>query len=232
MRFYALLILLLVMVVSCKEEEPFEYPEGPSEGEVKNIIHVERDMRADQLDLWTTDRTALSCNVQGVDPAFIEYDSKQGEFLFHLIPNDSSCVLAASARTDFLDSEISDKSWDELNLEFFFSEYVSNPNTEFRLRFYYKNVELDIDLAPYIEDIGLSAARDGTIKIATDDTGTYLELSGNRINPNEDGISTNFFNTDGDGVENYLEVGVSAKDIDQQSLVLFKYMRLFSVGSE
>ncbi len=230
MKYFYLLLIFSVALVGCEEDEPFEYPDDPIEPEQTIISHFERDMTAPQFDLWTLERKSMNCESTGVEPAFFEYDSSQNEIVLHLIPDSNICDLGLTVHTDIAGDEVVDKEWSELNFEFFFSEYIANANTELWLSLYYKNVELELDLVPFIEDVGLGEGGDGTFKVAEENGNIYFELSGVRINPGFDDGSGNHFSNTGSGASNFFEIRLDANGTSEQSLLLFKYLRLYSLG--
>lgn len=223
-------LLTACVLFGCKKEEPFEYPEEPDNQTEQLIVYFERHINSKAK--WVGENAAQGCpgdpNVNNV--AFYEIDISRGYATMHLVPNSDSCVLDIELSTAIKSEEVTSRKWEDLTYEFTYSEYMANPGTEFWLSLYYKNLELDLDLAPHIASHVAADVNNGVFKMSFDTTGVVFELNGKRFHPAFDDGSGNHFSIAGPGEQQHFIARLHSEEVNQQSFLEFKYMRISRYG--
>ena len=219
-----------VLISSCKEDEPFEYPEDLVDIEPTWIVEVERQI--DSNENWISFQQSEGCdptiNVNNL--AYYELNYSRGFATIQLIPNDSLCQLQASLESHFKPSEISNFEWNELHFQYTFSEFKASANTEYWLWMSYKNVDLKLDLAPVIKTLIPSDTTDGLVEMYFFDGEPRFEINGKPFNPNFDEGSPNSFSSNGSSTDAYFKVGMTSRETSEQSFTIFKYLRITRFG--
>jgi hypothetical protein len=224
------ILSILFFVSSCKEPEPFEYPEDPIEVEPSWITESERVIKTDEL--WKAEQLSNGCdpNLHVSNLAFYELNYSRGFATIQLLPSDSSCEVGVGLRTNFASGEISTHEWDELHFEFTYSEYSGQPSTEYWVDLNYKGLELDLNLAPVIASLVPFDTTDGLFKLYFENDKPIFELNGNPFSPDFSEESGNHFEAHGDGAENYFEARMSSTDTELHSYTIFQYLRFSRFG--
>lgn len=227
-----LLVLLVGLVfTACKKEEPFEYPTDPeSPNEVLNV-YMER--KVDSTEKWITMNSSDGCNpnVHINNLAHYELNTDRGFAVMQLVPDSTSCALEVVLRSDFKDAEVTQKwEWEDLDFEFTYSEFAASSGTELWISLYYKNLELDLDVAPYISSLVPTDTTNGLIKLSIIDNEPAFWVNGKKFTPEFGDASGNYFTLGGDGQEQFFRARMTSEGVDTQSYVAFKYMRITRFG--
>ena len=222
--------LLLIAIISCKEDEPFEYPEDPTEIDPTWITEMEREVKSDEA--WVPTQYAENCNpnLNINNLASYELNYTRGFAIMQLLPSDSNCEVSVTLETEFKENEISNFDWDELNFEYTYSEYSGDSSSEYVVSLNYKNLELDLDLAPIIEEMIPEDTTDGLFKISIEDDIPVFELNGKLFTPDFSTESGNYLNTNGDGLQNYFRVRLSSVNSNVSTYTAFQYLRISRFG--
>ena len=87
------ILSILFLMSSCKEPEPFEYPEDPIEVEPSWITEAERVIKTDEL--WKAEQLSDGCapNLHVSNLAFYELNYSRGFATIQLLPSDNSCEV-------------------------------------------------------------------------------------------------------------------------------------------
>ena len=229
---HLLLLFLIVSISSCKDEEPFEYPEDPVEIDPTWITELEREVKSDEG--WIPMQSAENCNpnlnINNLASYELNYD--RGFAIMQLLPSDSTCAVSVTLETSFKENEISNFDWDELNFEYTYSEYNGDSNSVYLISLNYKNLELDIDLAPIIAEMIPEDTTDGLFKLSFESDEPVFELNGKRFNPDFGNDSDNFISLDGSGTENYFRAMLGSVNSEGSTYTAFQFLRISRFGIE
>jgi hypothetical protein len=120
--FFGFSLFLIIISSSCKEEDPFEYPEDPEQVDPTWITEMEREVTSDEG--WTPVQFSAGCdpNLSISNLAAYELNYTRGFAILRLLPNDSNCTVRVSVETEFKTNEISNYDWEELHFEYTYSE--------------------------------------------------------------------------------------------------------------
>lgn len=225
-----LLASLSLSLFACKKEEPFEYPDDPKTPTEQLIVYFER--RIDTLEGWTGSNLAQGCPGDVQNLAFYDLNMERGFATMHLVPNSDSCVLDVALTSEIKAEEITTRKWEDLSFEFTFSEYEANPGTEFWLSLYYKDLELDLDLAPHISRWIPSEElhNGGVFAMSFDTTGVVFTINGKKFTPEFETAEGNHFSTTGSGETQYVRTRLHSTESELQSFIEFKYLRISRYG--
>ena len=210
-----------------KEEPPYEYPEDPVLTDPELIIHWQRSLRSGEN--WTEMSKEENCkgSLSTINYAYYNIDTSRGFATMHLIPDSSSCNLQVSLETEIGDDEISNLDWADLDFEFTFSELLLNSDSELWMRLRYKEFEMNIDFAPLILDVD-SNIENGVLKIFQDSDGMKYWVNGIKVNP-DFGLTGNSESTSSSGMDPFFGVDLISEGADEQSLLVFQYLRITSL---
>lgn len=224
------ILLLGISLAACEKEEPFEYPPDPEDPNEVMTVYMER--KVDSTEKWTTLNSSDGCNpeVHINNLAAYELNFSRGFATMHLIPDSVSCNLEVALSSDFKAAEITDWEWQDLDFEFTFSEFSANPGTEFWLSLYYKNLELDLNVAPYISSLVPQDTTNGLIKLSFEENEPVFTINGKRFHPDFDAHPDNHLSLGGDGKTQFFTTRLTSTGVNLQSYVAFKYMRVSRFG--
>ena len=215
------LSLSFLLLTGCEKEDPFQYPENPGETEPELIIHTVRELASSEV--WKG-----SLYDQGCGGSLPLVSTGGDNIVLALLPDTVSCTQEAAVRTDFSAEEITDVELSELDFEFTYVKMNLNDQSEIWISWYYKGMEFDLDIAPYLR---LQAEPvSGVFKIDNTENGVVLELNGEEINPDFDKAGTeNHFVTNGDPTgEQYFQAKLVSSNTKVETRLQFKYLRVTS----
>lgn len=226
--FSSIAIFSLIMFSCDKAEEPFEYPDNPDNLDPELITLVEREVAASEN--WTGDYSAVGCFGTASQDVYARYEfnAQSGNCVLRLIPDSATCNLDAEIQSDFLSSEITDYKLNELEFEFTFSQLILSSETDFWLSWYYKDLELDVNLAPYIFNPQDSAQNaNGVVTVSIENNYPVITVRGEEIAPDlTDSSLGNHFALNPSNSENYFKAGMRCDNTTNQSLLVFRYLRI------
>ena len=224
--------LILISIISCKENEPFEYPEDPIEVDPTWFTEMEREVKSDEG--WVPMQSADNCdpNMNIHNLASYELNYSRGFAVIQLLPSDSTCTVSVTLETEFKENEISEFGWDELNFEYTYSEYSGDSSSKYIISLNYKNVEFDLDLAPTIAKMIPEDTTDGLFKLRFESDLPIFELNGKSFDPDFSEESGNYFNVDGSGTQNYFQVTLESVNSSVSAYTAFQYLRISRFGLE
>jgi hypothetical protein len=230
--FFGFSLFLIIISSSCKEEDPFEYPEDPEQVDPTWITEMEREVTSDEG--WTPVQFSAGCdpNLSISNLAAYELNYTRGFAILRLLPNDSNCTVRVSVETEFKTNEISNYDWEELHFEYTYSEYSGEPDSKYMISLNYGNLELDLDLAPIIADLIPADTTDGLLHLSFEDQSPVFELNGKEFTPDFSSESGNFISLDGAGTDSYFKVSLVSENTDQATYTAFQYLRITRFGFE
>jgi hypothetical protein len=236
------IILFALLFSSCKKEEdddPFDFPD--TELVPTTVTHMTREIitqdTADKFDEnWTVTTSETGCE-SGLDISsyvLYEINGDRGFASMQLIPDSTSCVLNATMNTPFRQDEIVSDYWDNWDFEFTFSELRLTEFAELRLKLKYREVELDLDVAPIMRQVfppdTVFVDANGLFKFSIDRGMTSFDLNGINWEPDFSQSSGNVLNVDYNGADPELEISLSTKDAETQTYLVFQFVRISSYG--
>lgn len=237
MHRYFLSLLALTIVVGfngCqRDDDPFEYPDGTIT-DPSTVIQMTRIIAEDEN--WI-----IFNNANGCDPNFgvqtfaqAELNVTRGFASMYLVPDTSACKPIVSFETPFQPDEVPSAYWDNWKLEFTFSEIQLNDASELRLAFDYREVELDIDLAPIMRQLLAPDTTvndtDGVFVLEFQEGFTNFFLNGVNWNPDFSAQSDDSLVKDAVVTEPRFKITLSSEGTDARSLLLFTFIRVTSYG--
>ncbi|MEZ4720731.1 MAG: hypothetical protein R2813_02520 [Flavobacteriales bacterium] len=233
MKYFKLVLpIFLVLFISthCKRDEPFEYPEDPQDVDPSWITETQRVISDGEN--WVPMQSADGCNpnLPIGNLAYQKLDYERGFATINLTPDTTSCEVEVSLTSDFKTDEISTHGWDELTFEFTFSEYKANSGVELWISLYYKNLELDLNLVPIIEQLIPADTTDGLVKLHFVDDNPYFELNGKEFSPEFSAKTGNHLTLSGTGAKQYFSAKMHSSEVDVQSYLVFKFLRISRYG--
>lgn len=226
---FILFAIFSLTLFSCdKAEEPFEYPDNPDNLDPELITLVEREVAASEN--WTGDYSAIGCFGTASQDVYARYEfnAQSGNCVLRLIPDSATCDLDAEIQSAFLPAEITDYSLNELEFEFTFSQLILSSETDFWLSWYYKDLELDVNLAPYIFNPQDSAQNaNGVVTVAIKNDYPVITVRGEEITPDlSDSALGNHFALNQSNTQNYFKTSMHCDNTTKQSLLVFRYLRI------
>lgn len=234
---WILLGILAVVTVfsSCrKEEDPFEYPDGEIT-EPYTVTHMTRVI--DSSETWMEVNTAVGCSDSfPVNTfAFTELNRSRGFATMYLVPDSSICSPLVSLETSFEEDEIPSDYWDNWKLEFTFSELQLNSRSEFRFQFDFREVSLDLDLAPFMRETIATdslALEDisGVFVFEIEQGFTNFYLNGINWSPDFSEGSGNTLIKDASIDEPRMKLTMKSENTDGRSLIVFNFLRVTTFG--
>lgn len=226
--------LFSFLILSCKKEEPFSYPSDPINDNIAEINVTVREMRS--YENWQGYAFAESCFSDTLlqNYARYEFDAAARNGVLRLIPDTSSCVLEADLFSNFLESELAQQNIENLTFEFTFAQAELSVETQMWLSWYYQNLEFDINVGPYLYSLQAPDKKlDGVIRLTIKNEQPIVIVNGDTIFTNYgSGNSDNHFSLDGKSDENKFEVKLHSENTNEQSLLIFKFLRVFYFGIE
>jgi hypothetical protein len=230
-RPFQLLFFIFLLTSSClKKDEPFQYPDDPVDVDPSWITETERSVQIDEN--WVPVESAVNCNpnLHVSNLARYELNYSRGFASIQLLPDSSTCDLFVELKTKFSDNEISKHSWDENVFEFTYSEYEADSVVELRISLYYKNLELDFDIAPALRSFAESDTTSGLFKLYFEFDTPVFEINGNKFNPSFEDGTGNYFSVDGIGDNQFFSLQMSALGEEIFSFIQFHYLRILRFG--
>jgi hypothetical protein len=226
---FTLLSTFLIILFSCeKAEDPFEFPENPENPDPELITLIEREVAASEN--WMGDYSAEGCFGTASQDVYARYEfnAQSGNCVLRLIPDSATCNLDAEIKSVFLPDEISDYNLNALEFEFTFSQLILTSETDFWLSWYYKNLELDVNLAPYIYNaLEPEQIANGVVKVSIENEYPVITVQGEEISPDlNDASIGNHFELNNSNSENYFKTSMHADNTTMQSLLVFRYLRI------
>ena len=241
-RILSCFALLILLVSSCKKEEendPFSFPD--TELVPTTVTHMTREIIIkDTLgklnENWTITTSESGCG-SGLDVSsyvLYEINGDRGFASVQLVPDSISCELNATLRTPFRQDEVVSDYWDNWDFEFTFSELRLTEFAELRMKFKYREVEMDVDVAPIMRQVfppdTVFVDANGLLTFSIDRGMTSFNLNGVNWEPDFSAGSGNILNIDHDGSEPQLEISLSASQAVTQSFLVFQFVRISSYG--
>ena len=230
-RPFQLLFFIFLITSSClKKDEPFQYPDDPADVDPTWITETERSIQSNEN--WVPNQSAINCNpnLHVSNLARYELNYSRGFASIQLLPDSSSCELLVELKTNFSNDEISKHSWDENVFEFTYSEFEADSVVELRLSLYYKNLELDLDLAPVLRSEAESDVTNGLFKVYFEFENPVFEINGKRFSPDFGDGTGNYFSIDGAGEDSFFSLEMSAVGEEKFSFIQFNFLRILRFG--
>lgn len=228
------LALAIFTLLSCKKDEPFKYPSDPINDEIVEINATVREMRASET--WGGNFSVESCFSDTLlnNYARFEFDSAARNGVIRLIPDTASCVVEAELYSNFKESELSQQNLENLTFEFTFAQAELSIETQMWLSWYYQNLEFDINLGPYLYGLQTPNAKlDGVIRLTIQDQSPIVSINGDTIQTAYGNtVMDNHFSLEGKADENRFGVKMHSENTNEQSLLIFKFLRVFYYGIE
>jgi len=226
--------LVVLVIAACKKpEEEFEYPEEDIT-EPELIVHMTRNIA--EKEEWMASSSVENCygNLSDDNYAFQELNYSRGFATLHLIPDSATCELSASYSSAFFPNEISTVNYDELKLEFTFSELRIDSMASVWLECKYNQLDIRLNLAPVLlveqSKLDSNHALDGVFTIDFTDPNIAIDLNGENWQPALGSSSGNHIITNYDGAEGEISVDLSCQDTKGQSYMVFQFIRISSFG--
>ena len=224
-------VVIALLIFGCTKEEPFEFPEDPEDPQPQVIIEMQRVMKTSEQ--WEVNRSVEGCNpnVDERNLAISEVNDGSGQALIQLVPSEEGCALSLDMTSAINASEVSKRDWEELTYEFTYSEYGSTDGTHFFIVLYYKELELELNLVPYISSLLGNDNTDGLVKLWFENEKPAFSINGVSFNPNFD-LEENHFSMQGNASENYVGFGLSSDGSPEQSFAVSQFLRITRFGLE
>jgi len=226
--------VLLSAFGGCKgKEEPFEYPDGEIT-EPTTVTQMIRVIAEDEN--WKVENVADGCDATFPPKTFAitELSYTRGFATLYLVPDSTACSPYVSAYSAFAPDEVPTDYWDNWKFELTFSELQLNEASELRLKLAYREVEMDLDLAPFMRE---TIAQDtnaidisGLFSFDIQQGFTNFLLNGIQWEPDFSAGSGNSFSQESDGVDPHFELSMVSEGTEARSLIVFTYMRVTSYG--
>jgi len=235
MKYAAFLLFSAFVLIfsSCdRADEPFEYPEDPIDTTKVLIPIAQRTITSQEV--WVGTNSESECWGSNATESYarFEVDLSAGNNVLRLIPDSVTCILDASLATNFIGDELSDMPLEELTFEFTFSNARLTNQTELWLSWYYKDLEFDLNVAPYLfpaqePDLPLS----GLVSLKIVDGAPVVNILGTEVAPVfNSSISDNHFAIDASNQENYFKTAMHSENTKEQSLLLYRFLRISTMG--
>ncbi|GAB4377497.1 MAG: hypothetical protein Kow0075_06100 [Salibacteraceae bacterium] len=225
------MMILLFLLASCKKEEPFEYPDNPTDLPEQWNVEVERTIT--DRENWSVERESSGCrkDVQLDNLAFVEIDTQRHFININLTPLTDSCELMASVSSRFRPNEDINASWKRIKFEYTFNELRLQPEAELWLELNYKTVSMRVNLAPAVHNTFNDSIEDGLVVLTVEEDQPVLLLNGIDIS-NDLFVSGNSWELSDVEVEDeYFKLSMFTADTPLQSFIGFKYLRLSRWGT-
>lgn len=231
-KHFAFLTILIIGFSACKEDDPFEYPEDPVD--VQPTWITEMDWNVASSENWKPEQQSDGCdpNLNIFNLAAYELNYSRGFATMQLAPSDSLCSVSVALESKIEDDEISEVDWDELVFEYTYSEYNGDSTTEYIISLNYKNVELDLNLAPVISELIPNDTTDGLFKMSFENDEPIFELNGKPFEPDFSSESGNYFSINGSGASNFIRIYLGSTLSPISSYTAFQYIRISRFGIE
>ena len=124
--------------------------------------------------------------------------------------------------------------WDNWKFELTFSELQLNESSALRLKLVYREVDLDVDLAPFMRE---TIAQDtnaadvsGLFSFDIQQGFTNFLLNGIQWDPDFSAESGNSFSQESDGADPHFELSLVSEGTEARSLIVFTFVRVTSYG--
>jgi len=225
---------LLAAFAGCKgKDEPFEYPDNVIT-EPTTVTQMTRLIAEDEN--WTVENVADGCNANFPPKTFAitELSYSRGFATLYLVPDSTACSPFVSAYTPFTSEEIASDYWDNWKFELTFSELQLNESSALRLKLVYREVDLDVDLAPFMRE---TIAQDtnaadvsGLFSFDIQQGFTNFLLNGIQWDPDFSAESGNSFSQESDGADPHFELSLVSEGTEARSLIVFTFVRVTSYG--
>ena len=227
-------VLSIFLFTSCtKEEDPFEYPDNEVT-EPTTVTHMSRSIADDEG--WKAENSATGCDddLNTIDFSFYDFSFTRGFATLHLKPDAASCDLYVASSSTIKSSELPSDYWKNWKMEFTFSELRLPEEAEVRFQFQYKDVYLDLDLAPHMREVfdidSTFMDANGVFELNIDEGYNEFYLSGDLIQPDFSDGSGNTFQTGLNNNEYFVKVALDAAGTTDQTLLVFNYLLVTSFG--
>lgn len=241
---HLLALAAMFMFVGCEKKEdddPFDFPD--TEQQPTTVKHMTREIiTADNNDKglknenWTVERSQEGCKEPSNINLYVlnEINQQRGFISMQLVPDTLACNLNVTVKSPFRKEEIASDYWDNWKFEFTFSELRLTEFANLRLRLKYREVELDLDVAPIMRQVfppdTVFVDANGLFVFSIEETFTDFSLNGLAWEPDFTSESGNTLNLNHDGTDEHLEVSLSSSQSSTQSFLVFQYVRISSFG--
>lgn len=228
---YSLLPILLLTLIACSKDEPFEYPENPEDVEPAWYTISERTVTAEEdwVPVQMTDGCDPSLHINNV--AFYELNYKRGFASIQLVPDSSICEASVRLTTAMDASVAEEYNWNNMKFEYTFAEYEGNDNTTYRVTLHYGTLAFSVDLGPTLEELIPADENNGLLSVFMENGAPVFTLNGTRFNPQFGEGSENYLITDYDGDDAQFALEMHTIGSSQLSYTLFKYLRIQRYGN-
>lgn len=228
------LIALTVLGACAKKDDPFEYPDGEIT-QPTVVTQMTRVIAEDEN--WAVENVADGCdeNFPAKTFAISELSYTRGFATLYLVPDSIACSPYVSASTPIGSDEVASDYWDNWKFELTFSELQLNEASELRLQLAYREVEIDLDLAPFMRetiapDTAVNTDVSGLFSFDIQQGYTNFLLNGMRWEPDFSEASGNLFNQNAAVDEPSIKLTLSSEGTEARSLIVFTYIRVSSYG--
>ncbi len=187
-------------------------------------------------EVWEGENTESGCIGSGntIDFALYDVTPSRGFATLHLKPDSSICDLYAALSNSFDQDEIASDYWKNWKMEFTFSELRVAQEAEIRMNLRYRNVALDLDIAPHLRQIleldTSTVDAEGTLTLNIDEDFSEFQLNGITFDPDFSDGSGNSFERNELQMEPGFKIGLRASGIEDQTLMVFNFLRITSFG--
>jgi hypothetical protein len=215
------------------ESEPFTYPEEDVT-EPTTVTHMVRSISNGED--WEGENSEVGCkdDLSTINFALYDLTYSRGYATLHLKPDTATCDLYAALSTSFDQEEIASDYWKNWKMEFTFSELRLAPEAEVRMNLRYRNIAVDLDIAPHLRQIleldTSTVDAEGTLTLNIDEDFSEFQLNGIVFNPNFSDESGNSFDRNVPQSDPGFTLGVRATGIEDQTLMVFNFLRVTSFG--